>query len=89
MKVLACIPLLESPPATPAEAPSPVAGLEAAPRTVRRRRQVGRFPLASVAILAALAFLAWSLANSNDARRLQQQRLARMQPATTTGTVAR
>jgi hypothetical protein len=50
---------------------------------------VGRFPLASVAILAALAILAWSLANSNDARRLQRQRLARTQPATTTGTVAR
>lgn len=91
MKVLACIPLLESPTAAPpCEAPAQAEDVSPAARpTSRRRRQSGRFPLASVAILAALAVLAWSLATSNDARRLQQQRLARMQPAPTTGTVAR
>ncbi|MFM8735546.1 MAG: hypothetical protein ACKOC8_10170 [Pirellulales bacterium] len=91
MKVLACIPLLDSPVAPPeAAAPTPASTMGAdTPRPcVRRRTQAGRFPLASVAILAVLATLAWSLATWNDARRLHRHRLARMQQ-TTTGTVAR
>lgn len=85
MKVLARIPLLD-----PSEASPPAASaVSAEPRPIARRRRGGPFPVASVAVLALLAAMAWSLATWNDARRLQRHRLARTQQAMATGTVAR
>lgn len=84
MKVLARIPLLDPSEASPTAAPPAME-----PRHIRRRRQGRPFPVASVAVLALLAVMAWSLATWNDARRLHRHRLARTQQATATGTVAR
>ncbi|MGI9178166.1 MAG: hypothetical protein ACR2IT_09965 [Pirellulales bacterium] len=75
----------------PAAAPQPAASPPASRQ--RQRRSGPRFPLGSVAALAVIAALAWSLASWNDGRRAEHsrlERLARMQsPPTTAGTVAR
>lgn len=85
MKVLARIPLLD-----PSEASPPVAAPpRVEPRGSSRRRRHRPFPVASVAVLAVLAAMAWSLATWNDARRLHRHRLARTQQSAATGTVAR
>lgn len=102
MKVLARIPALEAidAAAIPAAAADVIDSREApAPRTrsgLRRqpaRRRRSRFPTASIAALAVLAGIAWSLASWSDARRAERsrlERLARMQPtAAATGTISR
>jgi hypothetical protein len=58
----------------PAPAPPPAA----AGRRGMRRDQRRPFPLRSIAALAALALVAWSLAHWNDARRFHQQEAARL-----------
>ena len=66
--------------------------------TVRRPRARvrpprSRFPTASVAALAILATVAWSLASWSDAHRAERsrlERLARMEPASSSpGTISR
>lgn len=70
-------------------AQGPVPGLRRRPA----RRPRGRFPTASIAALAVLATVAWSLASWNDAcraERSRQERLARLQPAvSSSGTISR
>lgn len=97
MKVIARIPVLESPavaaaPALdPPQQPSPMA------RPPRRAREAPaprpRFPGVSVSVLAVLAVAVWMLASWNDGRRLaraRQERMARIQAfEAASGTVAR
>ena len=108
MKVLARIPALDAAAITvagPAEPCDPdlTGAAEATARATTRatdRRPRGRvrpprsrFPTASVAALAILATVAWSLASWSDAHRAERsrlERLARMEPAASSpGTISR
>lgn len=79
--------------ASPASGPRPAFPPSPSVSRQRHRRSGPRFPLGSVAALAVIAALAWSLASWNDGRRAEHsrlERLARMQsPPTPAGTVAR
>jgi len=89
MRILATIPALatEADPGGTANGPGVSSG-PAPPVVVcrpsaRPRRPVDRFrrqplPLRSLAALAALALVAWSLAHWNDARRLRHQEAAKL-----------
>jgi len=108
MKVLARIPALDAAAITVAGGAEPCAPdltgpAEATARattTTTDRRPRGRvrpprsrFPTASVAALAILATVAWSLASWSDAHRAERsrlERLARMEPAASSpGTISR
>jgi hypothetical protein len=108
MKVLARIPALDAAAITvvgaaepcdphltgPAEgtARSTTMAADRRPRA-RVRPPRSRFPTTSVAVLAVLAAVAWSLASWSDAHRAERsrlERLARMEPVTSSpGTVSR
>jgi len=97
MRILAIIPALATGGDSGGTASGPdVRGAPAAPAVVRQptvggRRTVSRsrrqpLPLRSLAALAALALVAWSLAHWNDARRLHHHKaatLAERPPAAT------
>jgi len=108
MKVLARIPALDAAAITVAGAAEPcdpdlTGAAEPTARsttTATDRRPRGRvrpprsrFPTASVAALAILATVAWSLASWSDAHRAERsrlERLARMEPAASSpGTISR
>jgi hypothetical protein len=77
---------------SPGAAPGPqLAAVEMRPQ-VRVRRPRSRFPSVSVAALALLAAIAWSLASWSDAHRAERsrvERLARMQPVAAPETISR
>jgi hypothetical protein len=94
MKILARIPeLVPQPSAMSTAAPVPQPAKSPTAPVRRQRRPGSRFPFASVAALAGIAAVAWSLASWNDGRRAEQsrlERLARMQSFSTSArTVAR
>ena len=106
MKVLARIPAIDAaaivvagaagPPTDertdpPEGTAGPTTTIEMRPR-VHMRRPPSRFPSASVAALALLAAVAWSLASWSDAHRAERsrvERLARMQPVALPETISR
>lgn len=102
MKVLARFPALDTVPATACTAdggvdaaamPDGAAGRPRVATETRRRRTRERFPGGSVAVLALMAAIVWSLASWNDACRLERSRQERLAagriPAAAPGTVAR
>lgn len=97
MKVIARIPVLESPTVVSAPALAPPTKPVPRPRTSPRAREASarrpRFPGVSVSVLAVLAVAVWMLASWNDGRRLaraRQERMARIQAfEAASGTVAR
>lgn len=107
MKVLARIPALDAAAITiagdteapagergdsPGAAPGPQLATVALRPRVPTRRPRSRFPSVSVAALALLAAVAWSLASWNDAHRAERsrvERLARMQPVAAPETISR
>jgi len=89
MRILATIPALATGADPGGATNGPDAGGAPAPPAVVRRPAVGprlpasrsrrqAFPLRSLAALAALALVAWSLAHWNDARRLRHQEAAKL-----------
>jgi hypothetical protein len=97
VKVIARIPLLESPAVAAAPALDPPTQRPPRDRPPRRAREASalrpRFPGVSVSVLAVLAVVVWMLASWNDGRRLaraRQERMARIQAfEAASGTVAR
>jgi hypothetical protein len=89
MRILATIPALATGADPGGTASGPAVSSRPAPQvggsrpSARPRRPVDRFrrqpfPLRSLAALAALALVAWSLAHWNDARRLRHQEAAKL-----------